>query len=253
MNKYANRQISNLVLAGLMALAPTSAAAAQDGVSVDDIVAKYVEAVGGIEAHKSLKTRESEGAITIADVDVPWRMTILNKAPDKRHDQIEIPSYGVVTEGCDGKVAWKQEPGEGTRPLAGWELQNKLRDARFLGVIELMTEGELTYERQEMLEGKAHHVLNATYPRDGPWSAATYLLYIDENTHLLRVLRIIPKGVREFDHIDVEMSDYRAVDGIRIPFSTDISIDSNHFATLELNEVTHGIEVDDDLFAMPNN
>ncbi len=256
MNTHATKLIFTAFLAGLLALSVVPAAGAQEvekspEPSVDDVIARYLEAIGGLEANESLKTRRVEGTLTLTAVGAPWKLTTIQKAPDKSHTRIEIPGYGDVTEGCDGRVAWKSEPGQGTRQFEGWELQSKLRDARFDWITEMLTDGELTYEGLEDVDGEAVHVLNATYPGDHPGSDAAYTLYIDEMTHLVRVLEIAPHSTPEAEPSAVEMSDYRVIDGVQIPFAMTVSVGPNPVMSIAFEKVTHDIEVDDALFAMP--
>ena len=256
MNTHATKLIFTAFLAGLLALSVVPAAGAQEvekrpEPAVEDIIAQYLEAIGGLEANESLKTRRVEGTLTLTAVGAPWKLTTTQKAPDKSHTRIEIPGYGDVTEGCDGKVAWKSEPGQGTRQFEGWELQSKLRDARFDWITEMLTDGELTYEGLEDVDGEAVHVLNATYPGDRPGSDAAYTLYIDEMTHLVRVLEIAPYSTPEAEPSAVEMSDYRVIDGVQIPFAMTVSVGPNPVMSIAFERVTHDVEVDDALFAMP--
>jgi hypothetical protein len=76
--KGATRLISAAILAGLTALSPAPAASAQEAGKdsdpiVDEIIASYLEAIGGLEANERLDTRRMEGTITLAAVGTPWR------------------------------------------------------------------------------------------------------------------------------------------------------------------------------------
>ena len=122
MNRRTHTLISTTFLTCLMTLSltacsqePSKGSSAE--LTVDEIVANHLEAVGGLKAIKNLITRKVDGTLTIAAIGTPWKLTSIQKAPDKKHNRIEIPSRGVVTEGCDGKVAWKKEPGQGIRQL----------------------------------------------------------------------------------------------------------------------------------------
>ena len=56
--------------------------------STGEIVAKHLEAIGGVEAHAKLKTRQIEGTLTIGDQAL--KMSVTQKSPDKvfgRFDQ----------------------------------------------------------------------------------------------------------------------------------------------------------------------
>jgi CubicO group peptidase (beta-lactamase class C family) len=232
-----------------------SAARAQQGDAREsptaaDVVAAYLEAIGGAEANAALQTRRSVGTVTLASVGVPWWLTTIQKAPDRSLSRVEVPGYGVVAEGCDGTVAWKSEPGQGVRELAGAELDAKLRDARFDGLTELLTGGRVSYARQDELDGRAVHVLDVTWP-DSPWAGADYEVALDAETHRIRRLEILPAGGAGGIRTTLDMSDYRAVDGVQIPFEIVVSMGPTPVMAIQLDSVTHGVEVDDALFAMP--
>ena len=210
---------------------------------VVEIVAKHLTAIGGLEINKKLRTRKMEGNLTIAAIGTPWKLTSIQKAPDKKHNLVEIPGIGVVTEACDGKVAWKKEPGKGIRQLEGRELVEKLQDARFYGFIEMITEGDLTYEHREKVNGERCYVLRGAY--------RTYYVYIDEATHLVSMVRIPIRLENESTDFDLQLSDYREVDGVQFPFTVAVSIGSKPVLSIKLDRVTHNIEMDDSLFAMP--
>ena len=65
------------------------------------------------------------------------------------------------------------------------------------------------------------------------------------------MLKIAPEGAPEALHSAVEMDDYRAIDGVQIPFSMTVSVGANPVMTVTFDEVKHDVEVDDALFVMP--
>jgi len=243
-----------LYLAGFAALVvPAAVASAQEAVpTVDEIVARHVEAVGGLEAHNKLTTRTSEGTFTLTAVGMPWKFTTTQKAPDKKHNLIQIPAIGEVTEGCDGKVAWKWDPGQKPRQLAGFELEEKLRDARFHRLLHMMTKGKLSYVGKVEDEGRPCYVLEGSYPPGEDAVEGTFSVHIDEETYLVSLLKFTGMRIAAMDGMAMKLADYRAVDGVQYPFSGTLSLkDAAPLFTMKLNSITHGTPVDDALFAMP--
>ena len=86
-----------------------------------------------------------------------------------------------------------------------------------------------------------------------PSSKGTFTLYIDETTHLMGVMKFPVPGMLGSGEIAIEMGAYRSVDGIQIPYSVAVVIQSNPLMTITFDKVTHGVDVDDALFAMPTN
>ena len=210
--------------------------------SLEDVVAKHLAAIGGAEAHRQQTTRLMDGSITL--MGTSGKLTVTQKAPDKKHSRMEMPGGLITTEACDGTIAWQKSSGQAARQLSGEELAGKVRDARFCAGIEMMTSEDLRYAKEETVKGQTYHVLQA----GGPDSGGPYSLYINDRTHLLDVIKSPVVGMGE---ITIEMGDYRSVDGIQISFSLVVSMGSNVFMTVQFDTVTHGLEVEDVLFAKP--
>lgn len=237
-----------LVLLCCCALSTVTSSAAP---SVKEIAAKHLEAIGGVEANKELTTRRVEGTLTVAAIGTPWKMTVIQKAPDKKLTRIEIPGAGLVTEGCDGKIAWKKEPGKEVRRLEGQELTQKLQDARFYGMIDLMTQADLSYKKQGKVGGKMSHVLTASFDDNIPRGKITLEVAIDETTYLMNMIKIpVTMGPKPRD-VAVKMDDYREIDGVQIPCAMTVSFDGEQVVSMQFDKITHGIKVDDAIFSMP--
>lgn len=228
---------------------------AQEAVpTVDEIIARHVEAVGGLEAHNRLTTRTSEGTFTLTAVGIPWKFTTIQKAPDKKHNLMQIPAIGEITEGCDGKVAWKWDPGQKPRQLAGFELEEKLRDARFHRLLHMMTKGKLSYAGKVEDEGRPCYVLEGSYPPGEDAVEGTFSVHIDEETYLVSMLKFTGMRIAAMDGLTMKLADYKAVDGVQYPFSGTFSLkDAAPLFSMKLTTITHGTPVDDALFAMPPN
>jgi hypothetical protein len=222
----------------------TGCAQGADGAekTADQIAVDYLEAIGGLEAHLKHTTRRTEGMFTFVAANLPpWKMAFTQKAPNLSHTRIDIPGHGAFIEVCDGTVVWRNEPGKPTQQLQGWELKQKLRDAHFHGYVDLKSDyASMTYGGQEEIEGKVHDLLNCTF-EDGDRET----LYLDATTHLLaRIKRPGPK-------ITVEFADYMEVDGTPVASTVTVLHQAKTVVKLKIETVTHGVEVDDALFARP--
>src|SRR5262245_9000378 len=75
--------------------------------TVDDVLGKYVTAVGGKEAIEKITSRSIKGsfnleAFGVADAPMEW----FSKAPNKNASKIDIPGFGAVSRGFDGSTGW---------------------------------------------------------------------------------------------------------------------------------------------------
>src|SRR5688572_7444771 len=99
--------------------------------TADQILDKYVQAIGGKSAIEKQTSRVSKGSFEIPAVGASGTAEIFEKAPNKNAAIINIPGFGVVQEGFDGKTAWAQDPQSGLREKAGAELAAAKLDGEF--------------------------------------------------------------------------------------------------------------------------
>ena len=73
--------------------------------TVDQVLENYVKAIGGKDAFMKVTSRVEKGTLEIAAMGVNAPIEMYSKAPSKSYFFLEIPSYGVITEGFDGTTA----------------------------------------------------------------------------------------------------------------------------------------------------
>ena len=262
MNKsiYTKKFISLLALASLVALFQTGYAAPElkkkPKLTADQVVAKHFEAMGGIAAHKKVKTRRLEMRMSMPGLFENERITTIQKAPDKKRNLILIPGIGETIEICDGKRAWKKEPEQAGRLLAGLELVQALRDARFYGGIEMLTEGDVTYVKRTKNDGKAFHVLKGKYGKGSPWSGLEIQFHFDQRTYLMSRMNTTMQINGAPVAISMMLADYKKADGLPYPSKMTMQFGEGPAGSvpsvqMAVDKITHGIEVDDAIFAIP--
>jgi hypothetical protein len=109
-------------------LAPMSAARAQDLPPAKDLIAKYVEAVGGVEAFKKYKSVRVKAALDIPAGGISGALTILSRLPNETMMVIDIPGMGQMKQGMSGDIAWYSNPMQGSRVLTGKEAEAMVND-----------------------------------------------------------------------------------------------------------------------------
>lgn len=214
--------------------------------SPDKILDKYLEASGGRVAWQKLNSRESKGVVDVPAMNTSGAVEIYEKAPSKVLVTITIAG-AVFTQGYDGKVGWSNDPQNGLREQTGDELAETRRDADFyhpLDMHNLYSAFKVT--GTEDVGGHSAYVLEAT-PAEG---GEPDKLYFATDTGLL--VRGIsqhhsPEGVTQ---IQEDFSDYRAVDGITVPFQVHQTNGEMDFS-IRIDEMHHNIAIDDSKFAKP--
>lgn len=221
--------------------APTSALP-----TVDQILNHYIEATGGRDAWKKLTTRVSKGTVDIPAMNMSGTIEIHEKAPNESLATVTIGGNSFV-QGYDGKTAWSNDPQNGLRELSGGELDEAQRDADFYHALDLKKlYKSLTVKRTEKIGDSDAYVVEAATGEEGDPD----ILYFDALSGLL--LRIT--GQRHTAEgaapSQIDLSDYREVDGVKVPFSMHQSVGDMAF-TISFSDVKDNVELDDAQFAKP--
>ncbi|HLG16498.1 MAG TPA: hypothetical protein VJH03_18625 [Blastocatellia bacterium] len=214
--------------------------------SVDEVLARYVAAIGGKEAVQKLTSRTAKGTFEIPAMGVSASAEMFAKAPNKSLLVLDIPGFGIIRDGFDGTIGWAEEPQGGLREKTGAELAASKRDNDFYRDIrlkEIYSKMELT--GKEKVGDRDAYAVAATAP-DG----STEKLYFDVETALMvraDTERETPQGKLP---IQAFMEDYKEVDGIKMPFTLRQSTAAFSF-TIKLTEVKHNVAIEDSKFAKP--
>jgi hypothetical protein len=213
---------------------------------VDEIVARYEKAVGGKAAFEKLTSRVSKGSFIAGEGGNPGTTEIYQKAPNKMVTITDVPNFGVVRSGMDGTVAWMDMPQFGIQELAGDAAAASKRSADFYEDIKLKEiYPKMVVKDKESFEGHDVYVVQAT-----PAEGAAELLSFDADSGLLVRSQTQMSGPMGPIDIDTRLSDYREVDGIKLPFVIDQERSDFSF-TIRLTEVKHNVPIDDAKFEKP--
>jgi photosynthetic reaction center cytochrome c subunit len=227
--------------------------------SVDQVIAKYVQALGGQQALQNAKTRLMSGTITTRDL-VTSNVTVQEKATGEY--RIEIATQPIQTiRATNGTSAWAIGGGGGgrgggapdaPRDLAGFQMQQGLRLADFALPLGLKTRYStlLVNKAYDTIDGKQVVVITGS-----PYPNVTEQLSFDRETGLLlrRVITTGSGGVG-FSIMNlpeqIDYSDYRDAGGLKAAHTVRHAT-WNQVTTEKLTDVTINAPVPDDVFAKP--
>lgn len=228
------------VVLTILALAP--AARAQ---TVDEIVAKNIEAKGGAETLRSTSSVRTVARGTMQGAEVT--ATTASKRPYFFRNEAELGGQKIV-QGFDGETFWvaagevarQIPPGPQTEALKQSSgIDSPLLDYRERGfTIEL---GEPVTE-----EGRKQHHLILT-----PKTGTPMHYYIDAGTNLESKMVIENVDGTMKTVMELRFSDFKTVDGRTVPFTTTQYVNGNPVVTLKLEKVEFNLPLDDSLFRMP--
>ena len=222
--------------------ASTSAAALP---SADQILDKYVAAIGGEAAWHKLHSRVSKGTIDIPAMSISGPVEITEKAPDF---SLAVVTIGPATfkRGFDGTNAWADDPQNGLRILSGAEAEDSKRQADFYHQVNMRK-----YYSKWNVSGTQKIGDHDAYAVEATSTAGDLdKMYFDAQSGLLvRAITTVhsPQGDQV---IQADLTDYRDTDGIKLPFSVHQSSVQAEY-TITFTEVHHNVDLTDGQFAKP--
>lgn len=231
----------------LMTRAQTSAKPATSSATptVDQVLDKYVDALGGRAAWKKLTSRQSTGTIEVPAMNLSGSFQVTEKAPNQMLSVVVVAGANF-RQGFDGRTGWSDDPQNGVREQSGAELEEVRRQADFYHSLDLrQLYKKLTLTGTEKIGDRDAYVVEAATGSGDPDK-----MYFDTKTGL--ALRVIgqhhsPDGVTP---VQEDLEDYRAVDGVKVPFTIHQIAGESAF-TIKIAEVHHNLPFDNAQFAKP--
>lgn len=241
------RTLTALALSAAPILARQPAAAPP---SADEIVARYVEKVGGIGKIEAVKTLKRSGKFR-GGGGFEAKYVQENKRPDFVREELTYQGLTGVNA-WDGKTGWKIDPFGGKKdpePLGEDELKDIIEDSVFDSQLVHYREKGNTIEfaGTEPVEGSDTWRLKVTL-KNGDVS----YYYIDTEDFVpikIEYKRMI-RGAEQV--VDVYPGDYKAVDGWYIPHSYEQGRPgSSQRSSVVFQKIEANVPMDDSLFAKP--
>jgi hypothetical protein len=238
-------RVESVAFAVLAFVAPALLAAAQQPgpaplPSADQVIDRYVQAVGGKAAVAKLTTRRLKGSLVASAGSAS--VEIDQKVPGKFLIVIDSPASGLSKNGCDGTVAWSQNQQRGLREVSGPEVENFKREYDLHREIRLK---ELypsrTLKSQQKIGDRQAYELEAV-AADGQRET----MFFDVETGLL-LRRDVMMGDAK---LEAWFEDYKTVDGVAIPLTVRRSRPDFTF-TYKFTEAVHNVPIADAVFAKP--
>jgi hypothetical protein len=212
--------------------------------TVDDILNKYVAALGGQAAIDKLKTRVMKGTYAAAN-GMTATFQVDQSAPDKFHITFSTPQ-ATMERGFNGSAGWEKNP-RGVTDMAGNQLADMKHSFALFGDIKLKEQFTRMNVRKDKLDGRDVYLIVAA-TADGQRER----LFFDAETGLLlrRTTAVqTPVGVVPQE---TSYEDYRDIDGVKIPFTIRVSTtDPGSTATRKYSEIKVNVPVDDASFNKP--
>ena len=224
--------------------------------TADEIVEKHIAASGGRAAYAKITSRTAAGTISVTTPigDLSGDIEVYSKKPNKSRTliKLDLSAVGagqmVSDQRFDGTTGYVMDTLQGNRTVEGSQL-DAMRNGSFPSPLLTYKEMGATMalgDRQK-IGGKDAYVIKMT-PKAGPSTR----LFIDAESFMLvrtAVTLNVPQLGGDIEQV-VDFSDFRDVDGIKIPFVTKSS-NPAQTVTATMSSVKHNAEIDDASFSKP--
>jgi photosynthetic reaction center cytochrome c subunit len=224
---------------------------------VDQILAKYVEALGGEQALRKVTGRVVTGTQYIPTgpggvVPTPAAVERYLKAPNLAVTIYKAPTY-AISQGFDGTTAWSQDQaGRVTEPVK-LDVGRAARAADFYEPLNLKRQyAQITVRGIEKVNGRDAYLVVGVPQGDKPES-----LYFDTQTGLLlRKQTVLPTPIGD-SPFQTDFEDYRDTgSGVKFPFVIHMNPANARTelapnATLRITKVEDNVAIDNARFAKP--
>src|SRR5690242_3241356 len=249
------RSSASLVLGAFVmsiAAAPTRPVA-QSTPTADEIIARYTNRIGGAERLRAVQSVRRHGKF-YGGGGFEAEITYENRRPNKVREEFTFGGLTGVTA-FDGKTGWKIEPWAGKKdaePLGEDETKGIVEDAEFEDpLFDYKQRGNtVTLVGTDQVEGTDVYKLTVTLASNG--DVRTYYLDAESCVPIKYEVKRTVRGAERW--FEVELGDYKEVQGVLFPFSYAIgakgsaSADKAQYAW---DRITINPVVDDKRFAKP--
>jgi len=209
----------------------------------DQVLDKYLAAVGGADALNKIKTRVQKGKIDASGTQYP--VEVYSEAPEKRVSITHLPPGESVTA-FNGEVGWLSRP-NGFHRMTDAEAEAARLDAQLHFPVQLRELYKEFHARPgEDIGGRPTVVLSAKAS-----GKPGLRLYFDrENGLLLRQIRYAETPLGQ-NPTQIDYGDFRVADGVKIPYKWTLMRPGGSF-TIQIEQVQQNVPVDEKLFVMPS-
>lgn len=205
--------------------------------TVDEVFAKYEQAIGGRAVIDGLTSRVATGTIAHANGQT-LKVELKQKAPDKTVTVTAAPGSLLRTV-INGAMNWRGN-GANPNPIAAHHWPGIELEQRFFRTLRLAPQytGAVVLSEPRRLEGRPVFAVKGAVTG----TAFSDALFFDAETGLLLRRETSEQTSSGPVHVHSDFSDYRPVNGVRMPFvirrvsfSSGVSVTTTTWATMQFN------------------
>jgi len=214
--------------------------------TADQILGKYLAAVGGPDALKKIKSRVQKGTLDASGTQYP--IEVYSEGPNKRVS-ISHPQGGDSVTAFNGEVGWLSIR-NGFHKMTAAEGEAARIDAELyfpVSIRELYK--DFRVRPGEEIGGRPTYMVIASNPANP--TRPTLRLYFDQDSGLLlRQVRLAQTPLGR-NPTQIDYADYKDSGGVKIPYRWTLTRPNGSF-TIKVDQVQQNVPVDPKLFVVPS-
>jgi len=238
--------IRKVCLPVVILLAAVSSLSAQ---TVDEIIAKNVQARGGAEKLKGVQTVKSTATMTMGGMEIPG--TMIQKRPTLMRAEFTVQGLTAV-QAYDGKDAWQIMPFMGKKDpeLMSADEAKEIQDNADVDgpLMDYKNKGnQVELQGKEKIEGTDAYKLKVTLK-----NGDVQTLYLDADS-FLEIKEVTKRTIRGTEQeVESSIGDYKEVNGILFPFAVESGVKgTDQKQKITISKVELNVPADDSIFKMP--
>ena len=210
--------------------------------SIDEVLNRYIEAMGGAAAINKYTSRVMTGTLDVAGISRGGSFEQYAQAPNKFLMVMEAHPFGKMRMGFNGKSGWMLADAK-VHPITGIDLAILQRDADFYSPLRTKNNyAKVTLPGMSKIGYREVYVLDLQ-PTTGPLER----LYLDAQTFLPVRMNTVRTMGRAGEPVEIYFDDWRDVDGVKYPFSISQNSPSVKLG-FTVREIRHNVPIDARMF-----
>jgi hypothetical protein len=219
--------------------------------TVEELVAKNIEAKGGAAALHNLQTLRVTGKMLVQEGQIQLAYLQIKKRPEEARTEASLQGMTQI-EAYDGKEGWRVSPFFGRRDperMSADDVKALVEDAEMDGpLVDWQAKGNtVEYLGTEDVDGTPAHKLKVTR-KNGDVS----FVYLDPD-HFLEI-RVLTQRTRHgaYEEVETDLGDYEKAGGVFVPTSIEFGRKgAPDKQRIIIDKVEANMPVDDTIFHFP--
>ena len=246
-----NLRLIAVFFTGVALISASAETQDQKAPTLDELVAKNIEAKGGADALRALKSLRSNGKLIVNEGQLQLAYAQTKKRPGEVRSEFSLQGMTAV-QAYDGKEGWKISPFQGRKDpekMSADDIKPLMEDAEIDGPLVdwKAKESTIEYLGREDVDGTSAYKIKVMR-KNGDVS----FVYLDPD-HFLEI-RILTQRVRHGaqEEVETDVSDYEKIGGVFVPFSVESGRKGDpDKQKIVIEKAEANVPVDDAIFHFP--